>query len=166
MKRSLCIQCASANGCICETPVINFYLATRIHIRVFSYSFFFFYSSRSLIASERETDRSDWGDGWQQEEERRVVARGRKRGARARAVKRGTSPSRTSSPDEIKTLALVVGKMWLPRRKGEERAMGGKAAAENRGGNYCSARAAAPKTDVSCVARRKRRVSRGERLLF
>jgi len=76
--------------------------------------------------------------------------------ASERAMKRGTSPSRTSFSDEIKTLALVVGKMWPPRAQVGRRGRW----VEKPRWKIAVETTAAPKTDVSCVARRKRCVSR------
>lgn len=150
-------------GCIgewlCETPVINFYLATRIHIRILLFLFFI-----PLVLPHRPGTRNrPVGLAQGVDRRRGLIGGGRVEVSATRAserpVKRGASPSRTSFPDEIKTLALVVGKMWPPRAQ-----VGGSDGWKSRGGK--SLVETAPKTDVSCVARRKRRVSRTGRLFF
>lgn len=94
-------------GCGNKLLSLNTYMYSR---RTFS-SLFFPLFSRPHIASllsVRNAKPTGWCSG------RRGWLRGIEKGV-ACAVKRGVLPSRTSSPDEIKTLALVVGKKWPPR---------------------------------------------------
>lgn len=117
-ERSLCIQCASANGYICETLVLNF-----LSHDTYTYSHSpipFFYCS-CAPSSLRNAKPTGWigagGDGW--------VAGGERVGScerqKVRAVKREVLPSRTSSLRRDKNFSARCWKNVATARGRKER---------------------------------------------
>lgn len=141
------------------------FISRHVYIFAFSYSFFFYSScAPSSLWNAKPTG---WigarGDGWITEGERGRgdAAKGRKC---ERWKERFCHPVR-HPPDEIKTLTLVVGKMW-PRRGGGKsngwKSRGGKSRWKLLQHSYCGL------NNGTCRVsrRRKRRISRSVRNFF